>query len=83
MELICEYEGCDVKRAANTWDAIIRLMEMHERGVHGGGRMRRRKRRERRRRERRRRIRKGKRRELRQRSPILKNLRQGKSSEGR
>ena len=37
MELTFEYEGCDVKRAANTWDAVIRLMEMHERGVHGGG----------------------------------------------
>ena len=37
MELNCEYEGCDVKRGADSWDTGIRLMEMHERGVHGGG----------------------------------------------
>ena len=37
VELVCEYKDCNVKKTAESTDAAIRLMELHERGVHGGG----------------------------------------------
>ena len=33
----CECEGCTVEMTTNSWDATAKLMEMHERAVHGVG----------------------------------------------
>ena len=35
VKIICEYNDCKVEKESESVEAAIKLMEFHERGVHG------------------------------------------------